>query len=193
MGQEESANTSRITRILQGSASGPEDIERLIPLLYDDLRRVAQAQLNAERAGHTLQATALVHEAYLRLLGNTSIEWEGKAHFLGAAAQTIRRILVDHARARNADKRGGGAKRVELEMAEPLFDVAYLEVLALEEALEDLARLNQIQAQIVVFRVYAGMTLPEVTEALGLKLRTVEGDWSMAKRWLRARLSEDDE
>jgi len=184
--------SSEITRVINEMAAGDaEAMGRLLPLIYDDLRRLAQVQLGQERPGHTLQATALVHEAYLRLVRNDGVQWTGKSHFLGAAAETIRRILVDHARAKRAAKRGGNANRIELDTSHVLPQQSVIDVLALDEAINDLAALSETQSKIVVLRVFGGMTNPEAAEALGMKLRTLEGDWSMAKQWLRARLEKD--
>lgn len=183
------ARQSEITRVLQSMGPGGQaGVEQLVPLIYDDLRRIAQSELSNERAGHTLQATALVHEAYMRLARLTDIEWKSRAHFYGAAAQTIRRILVDHARSRKAAKRGGNAARVEFDVAHVLPHCAGLDLLDVHEAIEDLASLSARQARIVELRVFGGMSSKEVALVLDMKVRTVQGDWSMARQWLRARL-----
>ena len=166
----------------------PSAAERLFPLVYEELHALAGGLLAHERAGHTLQTTALVHEAYLRLIGREDLADADRTRFVGVAAQAIRRVLVDHARRRGAVKRGSGAKRVLLDDAARVTERSEIDLLALEEALEELAALNERQARVVELRFYGGLDVAETAEVLGVSPRTVEGDWSMAKAWLRPRL-----
>jgi RNA polymerase sigma factor (TIGR02999 family) len=160
-----------------------------MPLVYDELRALAESYLRRERPDHTLQATALVHEAYMRLVKQEEVEWQNRAHFFAVAAQAIRRILVDHARGHQSGKRGGDRKRVRLDedLTVPEPD---LDLLALDEALQELAHLHERQARIVELRFFGGLSLKEVAEYLGLSPRTIDGDWHMARAWLRCKLRE---
>jgi RNA polymerase sigma factor (TIGR02999 family) len=163
-------------------------LDRLVPLVYGELHKAAALALRGERAGHTLRPTALVHEAYMRMVGHQQAPWQNRAHFIGCAAQLMRRILVDSARARRARKRGGGETRVTLEegiQAAPERDV---EMLALDEALERLARLSERQAKIVELRYFGGLSVEETAEALGVSAATVKNDWALAKAWLYEQL-----
>jgi RNA polymerase sigma factor (TIGR02999 family) len=170
----------------------PEGMERLVPLVYAELRRVAHRQLAAEPAGHTLSTTALVHEAYLRLAEQTRAEWASRAQFFGLAARAMRRVLVDYARRHQAARRGGARRRpVSLEDAEVEGDADALmvaargdELLALDEALERLAAVDARAARVVECRFFGGLTEVETAEALGVSPRTAAGDWLMAKGWL---------
>ena len=180
-----------ITLLLAEVKLGQKDaLARLMPLVYKELRRLAGHYLRDERIGHTLQPTALVHEAYLRLVGQDRADWQNRAQFMGVAAQLMRRILVDYARERAAAKRGGGAVRIDDEG----FDLGATpqqseEVLAVDEALSRLNELDPQQAKIVEMRYFGGLSVEEAAEALGISPRTVKRDWSMAKAWLRAELS----
>lgn len=160
-----------------------------MPLVYDEFRALAARHLRRERANHTLQPTALVHEAYLRLIDQTRVDWQGRTHFFAVGAQAIRRILVDHARNRKRQKRGGGAGRVTLDESVALAPQRAEEILALDEALETLGKLDARQAQVVEMRFFAGMSVEEVAEVLGVSKRTIEGDWTMARAWLMRELS----
>jgi RNA polymerase sigma factor (TIGR02999 family) len=167
-----------------------EALPKLIPLLYNDLRRLAAHCLREERPAHTLQPTALVHEAYLRLMDQTRAEWQNKAQFMGVAAQLMRRILVDYARQRVAAKRGGAARPVDLDSVEAGGGIELSEeLLAVDEALERLAKLDPQQARVVELRYFGGMTVEETAEALGIAPRTVKRDWAMAKAWLRVTMT----
>ncbi|MGD8451970.1 MAG: sigma-70 family RNA polymerase sigma factor [Phycisphaerae bacterium] len=180
-----------ITQILRRASEGHESaVQRLLPLVYEELRALAQSYLSQERPDHTLQATALVHEAYVRLIRQEDVEWRDRAHFFAVAAQAIRRILVDHARARQRVKRGGGRERVQLETDIVQVPQARVDVLAVDEALEKLAAIHERQARIVELRFFGGLNLKEVAEYLGVSPRTVDGDWSMARAWLRRELQE---
>jgi RNA polymerase sigma factor (TIGR02999 family) len=189
MHQDESND---VTGVLKRATEGDESaVNRLMPLVYEELRALAQSYLERERSGHTLQATALVHEAYVRLVDQRDVEWRNRAHFFAVAAQAIRRILVDHARERGRLKRGGRRERVPLDEDLGLEDEQDAELLALDEALTRLAALNQRQAQIVELKYFGGMDRQEVARYLGVSPRTVDGDWSMARAWLRRELRED--
>ncbi len=183
-----------ITRVLADLREGRSGAaDRLMELLYDRLRAMAGGLLRGQRPGHTLQPTALVHEALARLLGAGHVEFNDRAHFLAACAVAMRRILADHARRRRALKRGGaaaGRERVTLENIETPSGRDQIEVLALDEALTELAARSARQARIVEYRFFAGMTMPEIAGALGLSTTTVEDDWRMARAWLAARLAE---
>ena len=176
----------------------PEGMERLIPLVYAELRRVAHRQLAAEPAGHTLSTTALVHEAYLRLAEQTRVDWTSRAQFFALAARVMRRVLVDYARRHHAARRGGAQQRVSLDDADAGSDTGALtaaargdELLALDEALERLAAVDARAARVVECRFYGGLTETETAEALGVSRRTVAGDWLMAKGWLYRALAVD--
>ncbi|MGD0540235.1 MAG: sigma-70 family RNA polymerase sigma factor [Tepidisphaeraceae bacterium] len=182
---------TEITQLLASLKSGDRTAvaAKLMPLVYDEFKALAARQLRRERANHTLQPTALVHEAYLRLIDQTRVDWQGRTHFFAVGAQAIRRILVDHARQRKRQKRGGGAERVELDESVALAPERSEEILALDEAMERLAKLDSRQAEIVEMRFFAGMSVEEVAQALGVSKRTVEGDWTMARAWLMRELS----
>jgi RNA polymerase sigma-70 factor (ECF subfamily) len=173
---------------LEGADEGAQ--ENLFTLVYAELRSLAGILMSAERAGHSLQPTELVHEAYLRLVMADASTWEGRAHFLATAARAMRRILVDHARRRGAAKRGGARTRVSLrpEIApapEPAVDLLHL-----DDCLRRMADLDERMARLVELRVFAGMTHREAAYVLGVSTRTAEGDWSLAKRWLRRELEQ---
>ena len=169
-------------------AGDPRALEVLAPMLYDEMRALSAAYLKRERPDHTLQPTELAHEAFLRLLHQREVTWQNRAHFLGLVAQAMRRVLADHARRRRALKRGGAPVRVALvEDALPAQD----EVAAddLDEALEDLARLEPRQARVIEMRFYAGLTVEETAEVLGTSPATVKRDWTVARAWLHRELS----
>jgi RNA polymerase sigma factor (TIGR02999 family) len=167
---------------------------RLIPLVYDELRRLAGGYMRRERSDHTLQATALVHEAYLKLVEQRSVDWQGRAHFFGIAAQMMRRILIDHARAHLREKRGGGEEMVPLDEGLVFSPQQSSELLKLEESLERLTALDPRQGKIVELRFFGGLTVEETAEVLGISPKTVKRDWSVAKAWLHGDLkqSHDD-
>lgn len=173
----------------QGDAAA---LERLVPLVYAELRKVARAQLRREQAGHSLQATALVHEVYLRLVNVDRMTIENRAHFMAVAARLMRQILVDHARRRLAGKRGGAATMVSLEGVSPGVNrvgPAAVDVLALDEALGELASFDAQQCRVVEMRFFAGLTIEEAAQALGISTATVEREWALAKAWLYQQLS----
>jgi len=174
-----------ITRLLADWSNGDRQaLERLTPLVYDELRRLAGRYLRQERVGHTLQSTALVHEAFLKLVGQNNVRWQNRAHFFGIAAQMIRRILVDYARARQAGKRGSGAERLSLDEAIALPGAPDLDLLALDDALEGLAKIDERQSRLVELRFFAGLTLEETAEVLQMSIATAKRDWVSAKAWL---------
>jgi RNA polymerase sigma-70 factor (ECF subfamily) len=162
-----------------------------MPLVYNELRRVARRYLRSERPDHTLQPTALVHEAYIRLLGQREIMWQNRAHFFGVAAQLMRRILVDHARAHQAEKRGGHKQKVPLDEALEYTADKSAELVALDEALDRLAARDPRQARVVELRFFAGLTEQETAELLGISVRTVKRDWDVARAWLYKEINED--
>jgi RNA polymerase sigma-70 factor (ECF subfamily) len=170
----------------------PAPPDELFPIIYGELRRVAQRYLNHERRNHTLQPTALVHEAWLKLQQERGAEWQGRTHGLALGAQAMRRLLVDHGRHQKREKRGGGAPPVALDAlleAAATGAVPIEDLLLLEDGLADLEKVDPRAAQVVVLRFFSGMSNPEVAEHLGLSLRTVEGDWAHARAWLKRRLS----
>jgi RNA polymerase sigma factor (TIGR02999 family) len=174
-----------ITRLLADWSNGDRQaLEKLTPLVYDELRRLAGRYLRQERSGHTLQSTALVHEAYMKLVGQNNVRWQNRAHFFGIAAQMIRRILVDYARARKADKRGAGAERLSLDEAIALPGGQDLDLVALDDALEGLAKIDARQSRLVELRFFAGLTIEETAEVMQMSLATAKRDWVSAKAWL---------
>jgi RNA polymerase sigma factor (TIGR02999 family) len=185
-------STGQVTLLLGKLKQGSKEAEaELIPLVYKELRRIAGYYMRDERAGHTLQPTALVNEVYLRLVGQTRVEWKNRAHFLGVAAQLMRRILVDHARERVAGKRGGRQIRIELDDFDMgnVSDQRQEEVLAVDEAVSRLAAFDPQQGRIVEMRYFGGLTVEETAEALAVSPRTVKREWAMARAWLGAELA----
>jgi RNA polymerase sigma factor (TIGR02999 family) len=181
-----------VTHILSAIERGDEQAaEQLLPLVYDELRKLAAQRLAQEKPGQTLQATALVHEAYLRLVGSQDPGWNGRGHFFAAAAEAMRRILVERARRRKRLRRGAGC-RLDLDDVDLVDEAPAEELLALDEALERLARKDAIAAQLVKLRFFAGLTMPEAAEALGLPLRTAERNWAYARTWLHREISRRD-
>ncbi len=169
----------------------PDAAEQLMPLVYRELRKIAGACMRDERPGHTLQPTALVHEAYLKLIDQTRVNWRDRAHFFGVAAKIMRRVLVSYARKRRAAKRGGGAEKLNLEWLEIEASPRKLEqIVAVDQALARLQVLDARQAQVVEMHYFAGMSVQETAEALGVSSRTVDIDWSTARLWLRGELSQ---
>jgi RNA polymerase sigma factor (TIGR02999 family) len=181
---------SEITNLLVRSGQGDKAaLDQLLPLVYQELRRLAHHQLQQERASHSLQTTALVHEAYLRLAGQQAVDWENRYHFFALAAQMMRRVLVDYARARQSEKRGGGAVQVSLSQAEGQAEDRAAEVIALDEALSALAKLNRRQSQVIELRYFGGLSVEETAAVLQVSLSTVLGDWRQARAWLYLQLS----
>jgi RNA polymerase sigma factor (TIGR02999 family) len=188
------APSQQITRLLLAWGNGDQAaMEDLMPLVYDELRKLAARQLRNQRPGHTLQTTALVNEAYLRLIDSSQVRWQNRAHFFAVSAQLMRRILVDFARSRNYQKRGGGAERVSLDETLAFAPERGADLLALDEALDRLAKLNPRQAQVVVLRYFGGLSEEESAESLRVSLRTVQRDWNLARLWLYRELSRTSE
>lgn len=187
---KETINATQILVETQG-APPAKVAERLLPLVYDELRALAEKYLRAERLNHTLQPTALVHEAYMRLVDQSRVDWKGRTHFYAVGAEAMRRILIDHARARGRGKRGRGWQRVVLDEAVAPPALHNVDTIALRDALEELASLDEQQARIVELRFFGGMTVEEVAHVLGVSKRKVEGEWTHAKAWLRSALAPD--
>ena len=181
--QRESPNP--VTELLVRWRSGDRDaLEALMPLVYDELRRLAHHYLRQERSDHTLQSTALVHEAYLRLTGNTPPQWQSRAHFFGIAAHLMRQILVEHARSRGTAKRGGNAPRLALDESLAMPQQTGVDVIALDRALQQLSELDAQQGRIVELRFFTGLTIEDTSEVLGISPATVKRDWTTARAWL---------
>jgi len=177
-----------VTRLLADYVSGNSAaLEKLLPLVYDELRRVAAGYMRRESEGHTLQATALVHEAYFRMIDQNQA-FQNRSHFLGVAAQMMRRILVDHARGKRADKRGGDAHKIDIEEAIGLSDAAHPDLVKLDDALKELAKVDERQSRIVELRYFGGLEIEEVAEVLNISPATVKRDWTVAKAWLKKEL-----
>jgi RNA polymerase sigma factor (TIGR02999 family) len=162
-----------------------------MPLVYEELRRIAAHYLRNERQEHTLQTSALVNEAYLRLVDHENIEWQNRAHFFGVAAQAMRRVLVDYARSRNYQKRGGGARQVSLDEAVTVAEEHAAEMIALDDALRELAKIDERKCRVVELRYFGGLSVEETAEALGVSIQTVGRDWSTAKAWLLREMSRE--
>jgi RNA polymerase sigma-70 factor, ECF subfamily len=183
---------NEVTRILDEWKGGDRGApERLMPFVYDELRRLARSFLSRERAAHTLQPTALVHEAYLRLVEQTRVNWQNRAHFYGVAASMMRRVLIDHARAHATEKRGGSAIRLSIEDVQIPLEQRAAGLLALDEALGRLAQLDERKCKVVEMRFFAGLSDEEIAEVLGVTSRTVLRDWKTARLWLYRELSEN--
>jgi RNA polymerase sigma factor (TIGR02999 family) len=185
---------SDVTQILSAIERGdPHAAEQLLPLVYDELRQLAAQKLAQEKPGQTLQATALVHEAYLRLVDRDNDQhWNCRGHFFAAAAEAMRRILVDQARKKMSRKRGGGLERLPLEGVEIGAPEPAVDLLAVNDALEKFERIDKAAAELVKLRYYAGLTLPQAAEALGISSSTADRQWAYARAWLHAELQEDD-
>ncbi len=182
---------SDVTELLLGLTDDRERaVDRLFPLVYDELRRLAAARLRAERAGHTLSATALVHEAYLKLVNQDRVDWQNRAHFFAIAARAMRRILMDYAIARNAEKRGGGAPMVTLGEDSARQEANFDDLLAVNEALSRLGKLDARQERVVELRFFGGLTLEEVAGVLEISLASVNRDWRAARAFLTAELGD---
>ncbi len=185
---EQAVNKSKeITRMLQEWSGGKQEaLDALLPLVYEELHRQASRYLRRERAGHTLQTTALIHEAYLKLIDQREVNWQNRAHFFGIAAQAMRRILVDYARERHRAKRGGIGENLPLEEAALVVsEERRVDLVALDEALTRLAKFDERQARIVELRYFSGLSIEETAEVLGISPATVKSDWNVAKAWLR--------
>ena len=173
-----------VTELLRAVGERESASDELLEVVYDQLRRIAQRRMESERASHTLQATALVHEAYLKLIGDEAIEFESRAHFFAASAQAMRRLLIDHARKHNAEKRGGDRKRVPLNVVDLATNVDAAQILALEESMTKLERTDPRAASVVRLRFYAGLDVEQTAQLLNLSERTVIRDWMYARALL---------
>ncbi len=179
-------STHRVTRLLVAWREGDgADAEELMSTVYEELRRIARGYLYRERGDHTLQPTALVHEAYLRMVDDTQVQWRNRAHFYGIAARIMRRILVDHARAHAAAKRGGDAERLPLEVVGDIAAPGGVDYLALDDALQRLVQVGPRLSEIVELKFFGGLTAREIGEFLQVSERTVLGDWKFARSWLK--------
>ena len=181
----------QVTQLLGNAGQQEAAREALLGVVYDHLRRIAQERMKGERAGHTLEATGLVHEVFLKLLGNTDVSWENRGHFYAAAAQAMQRILIDHARRRGAEKRGGGMGRVPLNVIDLAEDTDPEQVFALDEAMAALEQSDPRAASVVRLRFFAGLEVAETARVLGLSERTVMRDWAFARATLFAQIAGD--
>lgn len=187
---ELTANPEEITQLLIKLSNGNRDaVDQLLPLIYGELKRLAGSYLRRERSGHTLQPTALVHEAYLKLVDINQVNWQNRAHFLGVAANQMRRILIDYARQHNAEKRGNEFQIVALDENIDKAAEQSLELMALDDALNELAKMDPVKAKIVELRYFGGLTSEETAEILGVSPITVKRHWRMTKAWLYGELS----
>jgi RNA polymerase sigma factor (TIGR02999 family) len=190
----EDARSAAVTLLLnKASAGSRQAAAELLPLVYEELRALAARKMRQERGDHTLQATALVHEAYLRLLGGVdAARWDGRWHFFAAAAQAMRRILVENARQRNRLKRGGGGERLDLDEVNITVEQPPRDLLALDEALVEFAQTHPAEAQLVQLRYFAGLTRDQAAEALGISTGTASRDWAFARAWLYNRVLQSE-
>jgi RNA polymerase sigma factor (TIGR02999 family) len=178
-------SASPVTELLIRWRSGDgKALDALTPLVYDEMRRLAHSYLRRERPDHTLQSTALVHEAYVRLTGNAPPQWENRAHFFGIAANLMRQILVEHARGLKASKRGGNALKLAIDCVNESSDPPDLDIVALDDALKDLARLDPRQCRVVELRFFTGLSMEETAGVLGISVSSVKRDWNTARLWL---------
>jgi RNA polymerase sigma factor (TIGR02999 family) len=183
---------SEVTRILSAiEQGGPQAAAQLLPLVYEELRKLAAARLAQEKPGQTLQATALVHEAYLRLVGGGDRAWDSRGHFFAAAAEAMRRIVVETARRKKRARHGGGRQRVEVELADLPTRLPPDDLLALDEALGRLGQLDPVKARLVTLRYFAGMTIEQAAEALGISRVTAHRYWTFARAWLHQQMAAD--
>jgi len=190
----EPPSPSEVTQLLKDWSSGDhEALDRLIPIVYAELRAIAARYLRRERRDHTLQPTALVNEAYLRLIDQKQVQWQNRAHFIGVAAQMMRRILVDHAKSHNRAKRGGGAQRVSLDEAMAVSDERANDLLELDSALTALATFDDRKSRVVEMRYFGGLTVEETAEVLKVSEMTVAREWKLAKAWLYTHIEDNGE
>jgi len=184
------ASPNDVTQLLVDWGKGNKQaLDGLMPLVYDELHRIASRYLRRERQGHTLQTTALINEAYMRIVDQNRVNWQSRAHFFGVAAQMMRRILVDHARSHLYAKRGGGAQKLTLDEAIATPQERDLDLVALDDALTTLARVDPQQGRIIELRFFGGLTIEETAEVIGISPATVKRDWNMAKAWLYGEIS----
>jgi RNA polymerase sigma factor (TIGR02999 family) len=184
-------NTRHITEMLKQWGEGNQNaLDTLMPLVYEELRRQAARYLRKERQGHTLQTTALIHEAYLKLIDQRNVDWQNRSHFFAIASQAMRRILVDHARERHREKRGGAAENLPIEEAAFVASgEKSVDLVALDEALTRLAEFDERQARVVELRYFSGLSIDETADILGVSNVTVRRDWNLAKAWLHQQIS----
>jgi RNA polymerase sigma factor (TIGR02999 family) len=183
---------SDVTRILKALKAGRDEAtDELLPIVYNELRELATRKLRNESSGNTLQPTALVHEAYLRLIGSDDDDWENRAHFFGAAAEAMRRILIDRARAKKSQKKGGDAKHVSLDGLTDISSKKADELIALDEALNELAEIDSVKADLVKLRYFVGLNMEEAAGALSISIRTAERSWAYSRAWLQRQMSRD--
>ena len=189
--EEPIRNSLQITQLLKKWSEGNQEVlDKLMPLVYEELRRQASRYLRRERSNHTLQTTALIHEAYLKLIDQNQVEWQNRTHFFAIAAQAMRRILVDYARERNREKRGGAAENLPIEEAAfVVSEEKNVDLVALDEALNRLAEIDERQARVVELRYFSGLSIDETADILGVSNVTVRRDWNMAKAWLHQQIS----
>lgn len=191
MSEKPANETARLLReVVRGNRPAAD---RLMTQLYGEFRALARRYLGRESPAHTLQATALVNEVYMKLVDQTRVDWKGRTHFFAIGAEVMRRVLVDHARRKGRAKRGGGLQQVALDALPTISAHSEANVLAVHEAIEELAKLDPRQAKIVELRFFGGLTVKEVAEVLGVSQRTVEAEWTMIRAWLRRRLSDEDQ
>ena len=182
--------SDKVTQLLCELTGGNRAVvDELTPLVYSELKRIAGAQLRSERVGHTLQATALVHEAYMKLVDQRGVSWQNRAHFFGIASQIMRRILLDYAKAQKREKRGGGAHKTSLDEALVVAEDRASDLVRIDEALTRLEALDPRQAKVVELRFFGGLNVDETAEAMGISAPTVKREWAMAKAWLHRELS----
>jgi RNA polymerase sigma factor (TIGR02999 family) len=182
---------TNVTQILAAVSGGDRKAASdLLPVVYEELRKLARANMKRESEGHTLQPTALVHEAYMRLLGGADVKWDNRGHFFGAAARAMRRILVERARAKGRIKRGGERKRVELAEEMMAIEPESTDLLALDEALEKLEKFDQRKCEVVMLRYFAGLSIEETAAGMGLSPATVKNEWAFARAWLHRELKQ---
>jgi RNA polymerase sigma factor (TIGR02999 family) len=183
--------TGQVTRLLVKAGGGDQDaLNQLVPLVYDELRRVAERQLRRERQGHTLGASGLVNEAYLKLVDQLKVDWQSRQHFYAVASRAMRQILIDYARRRKTEKRGAGWDRTSIGQKQLGLDSPLEELLALDEALERMSEMDDRMRQVVEYRFFCGLTEKETAELLGVNLRTIQRDWLKARAWLYRELYE---
>jgi RNA polymerase sigma-70 factor, ECF subfamily len=185
------SDSKDVTELLIDLSNGEtRAADDFLPIVYDELKRIARYYMSRERASHTLQATALVHETYLKLIDQRKVDWHNRAHFFGLAAEIMRRILVNHARDKKADKRGGELQQVSLSIAVDQFQQKDVDILVLNESLEELAKFDARKAKVVELKFFGGLTTKEICEVLHISDATVEREWTFAKAWLFARMKE---
>lgn len=188
----ETSGQKNISLILKDWSSGNRDaVDELMPVIYDELKKIAAQYLRKERREHTLQPTELAHEAYLKLIDISNVNWQDRAHFFAVSAQVIRHILVDHARAKATDKRGGAAERIVLDEAISFSEEQDTDLLALDEALKNLATFDEQQSKIVELRFFGGLTIEETAEVLKISPATIKREWTLAKAWLFKRMKDE--